>query len=44
MLEKIDLDKKISKKEYDTFMEELQKIQQRNVPSYEPGKNGEETR
>ena len=31
-------------KDVDTFMEELQKIQQRNVPSYEPGKNGEETR
>ena len=31
-------------KDVDTFMEELQKIQQRNVPSYESGKNGEETR
>ena len=31
-------------KDVDTFMEELQKIKQRNVPSYEPGKNGEETR
>lgn len=31
-------------KDVDTFMEELQKIQQLNVPSYESGKNGEETR
>ena len=31
-------------KDVDTFMEELQKIQQRKVPSYESGKNGEETR